>query len=181
MKLPTGKHRRVALIVGGIVGVYVLLLIIGNVGERLSGSSAAASPSSTQETTTPRVVEPGAVKADGAAATGTVKSLKTPVPKPRPPRKKKTHRAHRQSEEQRMCDSRPVQEDRNACHFSYSDCSATAEADVRRYYNGQGPTLDTIAIRYAKDTYGSDYLDWSAGYAGCLTALSDAYDRLYGH
>jgi hypothetical protein len=102
------------------------------------------------------------------------------VRKPRPPRKKRSHRAHRQSEEQRMC-ALPVQEDRKACHFSYTYCLTTARADVRKYYNGQGPTLDTIAMRYAKDTYGNDYLNWQAGYGGCIAALSDAYDRLYGH
>jgi hypothetical protein len=182
VKLPTGKHRRIALGVGGVIGVYVLLLIIGYVGQALSGSSAAASrPSSPAKTHA--AIKPGSIKEDVAAKTGTAKVTKpaAPAPKPRPARKKAPRRVRRQSAEPQMCDSRPVKEDRLACHFSYTYCSAMAEAAVRKYYNGHGPTLDTIAIRYAKETYGSDYLDWSPGYGGCFAALSDAYDRLYGH
>jgi hypothetical protein len=70
--------------------------------------------------------------------------------------------------------------DRWACRDSYNWCSIGAKAKVRSYYNDQGPTLDTIAMRYAKDTY-LDGPAWQAGYGGCMAALGDAYDSLYAH
>jgi hypothetical protein len=66
------------------------------------------------------------------------------------------------------------------CRSSSSRSSVGAREKVRRYYNDEGPTLDTIAVRYATDTYGRNSLGWEDGYAGCITALGDAYDSLYG-
>jgi hypothetical protein len=82
------------------------------------------------------------------------------------------------SSEATACDL-PISGDRLICRDSYTACAPTAKAKVKAYYNSTGPTLDTIAESYAKDIYGSSGFRWQAGYAGCLAALMDEYDRLY--
>ena len=88
----------------------------------------------------------------------------------------------RQSAESQSCNDLPVSTDRYACHDSYAICAANrAKAKVQAYYSGNGPTLDSIATRYAKGTYGTSFYGaWQAGYAGCYAALGAEYDRLYG-
>jgi hypothetical protein len=65
------------------------------------------------------------------------------------------------SSEATACDL-PVSGDRAACRNSYSECALSARAKVRSYYSGVGPNLDTIAVSYAKDTYGSSGFAWQS-------------------
>jgi len=67
--------------------------------------------------------------------------------------------------------------DRSNCQLAYTACSVDAPKNVQRYYNGDGPNLDTIATRYAHSIWGSSGFAWQAGYAGCLGALFAEYDR----
>jgi hypothetical protein len=63
------------------------------------------------------------------------------------------------------------------CVVSYETCSVGAKRKVQRYYDGNGPTLDSIANTAMR---GYDTVPAREGaYAGCFAALSAEYDRLY--
>jgi hypothetical protein len=73
-----------------------------------------------------------------------------------------------------------------ACEDSYEICSFDAKQVVEGYYHETSAvSLDAYAMHYAKETYvghADPYEDlvWQSGYAGCLAALMDEYDTLYG-
>jgi hypothetical protein len=73
-----------------------------------------------------------------------------------------------------------ISADERACHDSYAGCKLNAKATVQEYYSGSGPTLDTVALKYAKGEYGSSGYTWQAGMSGCLAALTDEYQRAHG-
>jgi hypothetical protein len=71
-----------------------------------------------------------------------------------------------------------------ACEDSYEVCSIEAPAVVEKAYHEQGPSFDSWALHYAKETYTGhanpfEDIVWEAGYAGCLAAISAEYERLY--
>jgi hypothetical protein len=72
--------------------------------------------------------------------------------------------------------------DANACGLSYTICKLDAKGIVTAYYEETPgtPDLDQYATRYAADEYGTSGSSESAAYMGCLGALSDEYDALYG-
>jgi hypothetical protein len=68
--------------------------------------------------------------------------------------------------------------DRNVCRDSYISCAGTAKAKVQAYTSGKGPAPNSVAKNYANSTYNSSGPSQS-GYAGCMAALLDEYERLH--
>jgi len=158
-------YAKIALIAGGVVVASTALAIaiaiavsVADVGEP---GTAEVAPTTTQESA------PNSTTSAASPSTTTSPETRSSD--------------GGQSTESRACDHLPASTDRNACQDSYIFCAADrATAKVRAYYSGNGPTLDTIAVRYARSTYGTSLLgSFQAGVAGCYAALLDEYDRLY--
>ena len=163
-------YTKVALIAGGVAVGWTALAIaiviavsLADVGEP---GSAELTPTTGQES----APESTTTSATSPSTTPTTTSPENP------PRT-----TGGQSTEAEACDNLPESTYSNACHDSYVICAATAKAKVQAYYSGNGATLDTIATRHAKDTYGTGLSgSFQGGYAGCFAALMDEYGRLYG-
>lgn len=89
-----------------------------------------------------------------------------------------------QHNEARACGSYSGK-DSFACEDSYEICSLEAPSVVEKAYHEEGPSFDSWAMHYAKETYtghANSFEDivWEAGYAGCLEAMYGEYEKLYG-
>jgi hypothetical protein len=130
--------------------------------------------------TTVRLFLVSAIAASSLIACGGVSS--TPVTTAAAPTVKATHikpkRAPGVGTEVAMCNQGGT--DEATCRSSYSDCAIDAKPKVEAYYNGRGATLDVVGMRYGKANYGSDGFTWQVAMTGCMAALQDEYQRLYG-
>jgi hypothetical protein len=65
-----------------------------------------------------------------------------------------------------------------ACEHSYFSCAREAPRQVRLYHDDEGPRLDVIA---EEATFpGRREPARHGAFAGCLAALTDAYNREFG-
>jgi hypothetical protein len=109
---------------------------------------------------------------------------------------RRVERRHAREEARKARESRPQHtearacgsysgKDSFACEDSYEICSLEAPSVVEKAYHEEGPSFDSWAMHYAKETYtghANSFEDivWEAGYAGCLEAMYAEYEKLYG-
>lgn len=65
-----------------------------------------------------------------------------------------------------------------ACEHSYFSCAREAPREVRLYHDQEGPRLDVVAEEATLGSYGEPARH--GAFAGCLAALTDAYNRQFG-
>lgn len=110
----------------------------------------------------------GAKQSEGAETAGDKRSNSPPVAATKP-----------KSSEAATCGTWPGPE-ASSCELSYAECQLEARSVVKSYYEETGADLNEYAERHANQSYGSSGASEEAAYEGCLAALFDEYDALYG-